>query len=400
MSNNAKVSRGETSEVKEHQQEHPLPSLIVPFSLKMEVVDRMLNFEITDDPIYSGLEIQGFEDDEHGHGMLVFLQRHEGEKTDVYFERGLKLNPKLYAVGGGLGVWTEHTFQTIRLDISESEGIDAEVKFVDVDGRNIEVRVGDKTPLSKREMAKGFLAPMGAAIHNPRSLPLVYMRQFDLLRRTGDEPVILIDGHSVSTGRLPAETMLGRRLIKVAKDLCMVSLNPSDINQEETEAGRAMPVHEPGTVKRGDNHVVEAITADLHGHTSKLVFDPPFPYLMSLAGSDSVGTWSIDVDETSSIVAGRWKTRRWEENSVEIVVDVTTGWRPQGLPLLMKDVTTVVPVFRHWPKTYRWVAIVSLHNPSSAMTTQSLPTMKSRWERTSSDRGESYRVMSGASKNQ
>jgi hypothetical protein len=121
---------------------------------------------------------------------------------------------------------------------------------------------------------------------------------------------------------------------------------------------------------------------------------------MSLAGSDSVGTWSIDVDETSSIVAGRWKTRRWEENSVEIVVDVTTGWRPQGLPLLMKDVTTVVPVFRHWPKTYRWVAIVSLHNPSSAMTTQSLPTMKSRWERTSSDRGESYRVMSGASKNQ
>ena len=49
--------------------------------------------------------------------------------------------------------------------------------------------------------------------------------------------------------------MLGRRLIKVAKDLCIVSLNPNDLKQEETEANRAMPVHEPGTVQRGDNGV-------------------------------------------------------------------------------------------------------------------------------------------------
>ena len=175
MSNIEKVSTGETIM---EQQEQPLPaSLIVPFSLKMEVLDRMLNFEITDDPIYSGFEIQGFDDDEHGHGMLVFLQRREDEKTDVYFERGLKLNPKLYAVGGGLGVWTEQTFQAIRLDISESKGIDAEVKFTDIDSRRIEVHVSDKTPLSKRRMSKGFLAPMGAAIAKPQSLPLVYMRQ-------------------------------------------------------------------------------------------------------------------------------------------------------------------------------------------------------------------------------
>jgi hypothetical protein len=97
------------------QQERAFPSVIVPFSLKIEVLDRMLNFEITDDLVYCGFETQGFDDEEHGHGMLVFLQRRKTNITDVYYESGLNLNPKLYAVGGGLGVWTEHSFEIISL---------------------------------------------------------------------------------------------------------------------------------------------------------------------------------------------------------------------------------------------------------------------------------------------
>jgi len=171
----------------------------------MELLDRMLNFEIADHPLYSGLEIQGFDDELHGQGMLVFLQRRESKKNDVYYESGLNLNPKLYAIGGGLGVWTECNFDTVKLDISEEKGVDAEVRFTDIDGRDIEVRVGDTTPLSERHMDAGFLAPMGAAIMEPQSLPLVWMSQFDLLRRSGPEPVIRIDGQQTTPGHLPAE---------------------------------------------------------------------------------------------------------------------------------------------------------------------------------------------------
>jgi hypothetical protein len=39
----------------------------------------------------------------------------------------------------------------------------------------------------------------------------------------------------------------------------------------------------------------------------------------------------------------------------------------------MRTVTSLVPVFRRWPTTYRWSATVRLGEP---------PTMTSRWERT------------------
>jgi hypothetical protein len=40
--------------------------LLCPFELQVWTVDRMLNFEITDDPVYEGLELQVFDDPAHG----------------------------------------------------------------------------------------------------------------------------------------------------------------------------------------------------------------------------------------------------------------------------------------------------------------------------------------------
>ena len=139
---------------------------LMPFSLQIEVLDRMLNLEIADDPIYQGLEIQAFDDPNHGRGITVFLSRRADSKTDVHYQAGLNLDPKTYAIGSGLGTWVECEFEVARLAIS-AEGVDAEVEFTDVDGREIEVIV-------------------------------------DLLHRTGDTPVIRIEGRQASAGRLPA----------------------------------------------------------------------------------------------------------------------------------------------------------------------------------------------------
>ena len=120
------------------------PSPLVPFSLRIDVLDRMVNLEIADDPIYQGLEIQGFDDPHHGRGTIVFLARRADDKTDVYYQSGLRLDPKAYAIGGGLGAWVESEFEVARLAVTP-EGVDAEVRFTDVEGRMIEVRVGDRT---------------------------------------------------------------------------------------------------------------------------------------------------------------------------------------------------------------------------------------------------------------
>jgi len=351
-----------------------------PFDIKIETLDRMLNFEIADDPIYSGLEIQGFDDDEHGRGMLVFLQRRDSEKTDVYYEAGLKLNPKLYAVGGGLGVWKECRFDKVQLDISEISGVYAEAIFRDIDGRLIQVHVEDSTPLKGR-MAHNFLAPVGAAISKPQSLMLVNMTDFDLMRRAGPEPEILIDGKSASPGSLPAETCLGRRLIKIAKDLCIVTMNPID-------TGERVKMMSEETIQT-EAEGINTITKALEGHKASLCFDPPFPNVSTLFGNEVSGKWRIEIDDLPSVVSGHWSIAPTNEGSdVKVKMEVNTGWRPKGLPLLMKFVTTIVPVFRNWPETYQWVATV--HHGDL--------TMHAQWERTTSDRGESYQAMSGTKK--
>jgi len=130
------------------------------------------------------------------------------------------------------------------------------------------------------------------------------------------------------------------------------------------------------------------MTKSSGGHEAILHFQPPFPDITSLAGSDAGGTLTLDIDSCRPVIVGRWRTNRVDEQTENISLDITTGWRPQGLPLLMKLVTTALPVFRHWPETYRWEAIVTLLDDRP-------PTVKAHWERMGSDRGESYQAFTG-----
>jgi hypothetical protein len=356
--------------------EGPHPAPLVPFSIRIDVLDRMLNLEIADDPTYQGLEIQAFNDTDHGQGITVFLSRRVDGTTDVYYQAGLELDPRTYAIGGGLGAWVECAFEVARLVISP-EGVDAEVQFTDVDGRKIEVRVGDRTRRGRRVAA--FLAPMGAAITDPRSLPLVWMSRFDLLRRTGAAPVIRIDGRQASAGRLPAEWLLRRRLIKVASDLCVVSVNP--VEDEPIQLTTDVPDGEVVAKPTG----VQTIATTKGTHQAVIRLDPPFPDLArAISRASTKGAWDLLIDATP-VISGTWHAAP-EGDEIRLGFDVTQGWRPRGLPLLMEVVTRVAPVFRRWPTTYRWTATVTLGDPRM---------MKSRWERTGTERGESYRSLTG-----
>ena len=68
-------------------------TLLCPFDLQVWAVDRMLNFEIIDDPIYEGLELQVFDDPAHGTGMIVLLKRRRDGRFDIYRQPGLTLDP-------------------------------------------------------------------------------------------------------------------------------------------------------------------------------------------------------------------------------------------------------------------------------------------------------------------
>lgn len=352
----------------------PLEDRFCPFSLRVDELACMLNFELANHPVYDGGELQWFDDPVHGTGMLAFLSRRESGLVDYYLQQGLRIDRSGYEIGAGIGRWGEADFRVARLGVSAT-GVDAEVSFTDVDGRLVEVRVDDRDHRPRRPA--GLLAPVSAGIVRPVSLLLVWMPRFDLVRATGATPSVRIDGLAVSTGRLPGLPLHRRHLIKYAAPVVTVELNhPSSVSWPVLE-GQQVVVDQAG---------VREIVAEHAGHRARLVLDPGVPDLAEMVdGASASGRWQIAIDRVR-LTGGPWSvTRTGDDASVEL--DVDERWRPGRLPWLMRLVTTVVPVFRRWPTTYRWRADVHL-GPR--------PTLTGRWERTGSERGDGYRRATGS----
>jgi hypothetical protein len=191
------------------------------------------------------------------------------------------------------------------------------------------------------------------------------MPRFDLMRVGGSPPVIRIGGADAAIGRLPGAWLHRRHLVKYAAPVVTVQLNPSD---------------DAPTPLDGVDQLV-GVTAEADGHRAHLALHPPLPGLRDLP-EDAVaeGRWHVEVDGVR-LTGGSWTATRNAERA-GITLHVDERWRPRRLPWLMRLVTTVVPVFRRWPTTYRWHADVDLG---------AAPTMCSRWERTAAGGGDGYR---------
>ena len=353
----------------------PPATVVCPLSLRVDQLACMLNFEIADHPVYDGGELQWFEDDVHGVGMLVFLSRREDRRVDYYLQRGLRVDRAGYEIGGGTGAWTEVDFDVARLEVCD-DGVNAEVAFTDVDGRLVEVRVDDRDGRPRRP--GGLLAPVSAAIERPTSLLLVWMPRFDLVRVAGTPPVVRIDGIDVATGRLPGRRLHRRHLIKYAASLVTVEVN-------RTHEGR-LPATPEQQVRLDPAGGVRELVAEHAGHRARLLLGPALPDLAGLTdGSGAAGRWHVDIDGVR-LTGGNWSADRVDDG-VTVGLDADERWQPGRLPPLMRLVTTVVAVFRRWPTTYRWHAEVRLGTP---------PAMSSRWERTGDDRGRAYRRATGS----
>ena len=343
------------------------PSEVVcPFTLRVDHVAAMLNMELPDHPVYDGLELQWFDDEDHGTGMLFFLSRRGSRQVDYYVQRGLRLDRGGYEIGGGIRSWNEVDFEVARLAVAD-DGVDAELRVTDVDGRPVELRIDDRD--GRPRQPAGLLAPVSAGVQRPTSLMLVWMPRFDLVRSRGTRPVVRIDGEDVTFGRPPGARLHGRHLIKYAAPLVIAEVNRTG----EGAAGGAAA----GAVRRDAGGRVREVVARRAGHRAELRLEPPLPVLDGLGdGSAASGRWHVGVDGVR-LTGGTWSVAPADED-VRIEMDVDERWAPGPLPPLLRVVTSLVPVFRRWPTTYRWRGRLRL-GPE--------PAMEARWERTGTHRG-------------
>ncbi len=192
----------------------------------------------------------------------------------------------------------------------------------------------------------------------------------------GREPVLRVDDVDLTVGHLPGARWHRRRLIKYAAPMLTIELLPD--SKEALEVDDPANPSSWGSVRDG---VIESATPE--GHTVRIEFDPPLPDLSALTdGAPRAGRWSVSADG-SGLTGGRWFAEQ-RGDQVHAGLDVTERWRPRKLPLLMRMVTTIVPVFRRWPTTYQWRASTGPQGEIAA-----------GWRRTGAPGADDYRRATG-----
>ncbi len=355
-------------------------ALLHPFHLHIDPMQRLLlvNLERDPDALYQGFEPQAFDDDLHGRGVIVIGWRRDG-RVDVFHPPSVRLDPATYAIaGGGLHLMLERPLEHAWFDIGP-HGVNADVRFDDAIGRPIELRIAER---SKRVAPRiALLAPMGAAATTPSALPLVLMRDFGFVRRSGTEAFVAIDGRAHALDHLPVPIDLQRMyFVRYAEAPLIATLNPA-----HTGPIAAIGLPDGAFVDHaGARHHLERAGARaslasierVHGDQRVAVgFAPAFPNLLDVApDAGREGRFTITSDPRIGSVAGTYAVRR-EGDTVSVRMVPCDGWRPRERRLSVRLMYRVNAAFRSWPSTYLWSATIDLAAETG-------PQMASYWSRT------------------
>lgn len=237
--------------------------------------------------------------------------------------------------------------------------MDIDIAFKDYDGRQVELFIKENNT-SRNPFP--FLAPVGNDVENPSKLFLVYMQEFDFVKRERTEIRAKIGNRNLT----PATFPISRNGEKTYFARYTSKLVIGEINKQ---------IHTPiiidftkkSTSLENQNFILDSgnrITKywiDHDSETIELNFSEGFPNLLSLPQQKEIeGHWSYSVSKTI-ITGGKYSLKRNGE-LVNITLDVTSNWIPVNLPFSFKVFTFIMSSFRTWPTTYKWEATIDLSN--------------------------------------
>lgn len=330
--------------------------LYLPFSFQIDPMERLLlvNFEKDPDSLYIGLEPQYFKDERNGYGLLVIAWRKD-MKIDVYHEATLSPDPSKFDIAGnGLGSMHQVDFRRKEFEILE-KGVKADIGFKDKHDREIEIFISESHP--KKRKPFGLLAPMGEAATKPSAMPLVLLHDFYFVRRKHSEFYVKINRREHTLDKLPIP-MDGTWMLfaRYSPDPFIVTFNPN-------QAGPIEPVNPNGDgavwEKNGNAMELKQLTKTGDGHQIQLTFNPAFPQFNILKEGVIInGNFEIQSDESTGKITGSYQVSR-SDGKVKIQILPDGGWHPKADKLSLKFLFTVAKIFKNWPKSYEWSAVLT-----------------------------------------
>ncbi len=349
-----------------------------PFSIAIDPMERLLlvNFEQNPDATYIGFEPQVFDDPVNGTGHSVIGWRRDG-RVDVYHQPGLHLDTAKYDIAGkGLAHRVEREMPGAAYEV-DAYGVRAHYEFEDLDNRRVVIRIHEQNTKARKPF--GLLAPMGAAAEAPSAMPLVLLHDFYFVRKRHTVFEISIDGKQHRPDMLPIPMDFTRMTFtRYSPKPLIATLNPAfegeltplevPTSQPEVQVGETMLALE----WMAGHPALKRLTRHNPIHPLELRFEPAFPALQTLVNdARRAGCFGIAGHPTTGRIAGVYTVEK-RDGRITVTMRPTEGWLPRPTKLALRFLYTVASVFRKWPTTYEWTAII--HRQESGATT-----MRSAW---------------------
>ncbi len=326
--------------------------MIAPFSLRLTCPRRLLLLSLADDPVYGDVEVQWVQEpDLGGEGVVVLAIRRADSTTDVHIDERLRLPRSDYDVAGGVASFQRAPMRPSRFDVDDA-GVDLDVGTTLADGRMLRIRIRER--LTGPRWSVDMLAPAGVSMTRPAFFPFFWMGEIGFLRWRGATVDVSIDGEPRRVVRLG----MPWRLTRYATAPMTAQWNA---NSE-------------GPVTVDDQPELTVLRVERDGRTLTIEHAPPMPDVAELEpGTTVTGQVTAYVDDRAQF-GGSWSVQRVDD-AANICIDIDRPWQPGSQPRVAAAVFALLRVFRTWPTTYRWQAVVDL-SPAS-------PTVTSVWTRTS-----------------
>jgi hypothetical protein len=350
-----------------------------PFQINIDPMESLLLINIENDPdsLYIGLEPQVFNDSVNGTGHLVIGWRVDG-KVDVYHQPGLKLAHEKYNIAGkGLANMIEREMPCALFHVSEN-GVQAQYEFLDLHNRLISFKISESN--HKKRKPFGLLAPMGDAVENPTSMPLVIVQDFYFVRRKHSEIQLSIGGRSHQIDNFPIPIDWTKMtFIRYSPKPLIVTLNPafsgtmSGIPIETNQETLLSEDCEITLEWKENKAFIKSIEAKNEIYPVLLTFKNAFPNLAEMEDNAVFkGGFTIESHPSAGKVKGVYTIEKIN-NSISVSLSPSKGWKPKQSKLSLRFLYTVVKVFKNWPATYEWTATVQEKD--------NLYFMESQWKR-------------------
>jgi len=360
----------------------PLRHIINPFHIDIDPMERLLlvNFEKDPDTTYIGFEPQVFDDPVNGTRHLVIGWRQDG-RVDVFHQPGLHPDAAKYDIAGkGLAHMVERELSGAAYEVN-AYGVQAHYEFQDIHNRRVVININEQHPKERKPF--GLLAPMGAAAETPSALPLVLLHDFYFVRVRHTTFEISIDGRRHRPDRLPIPMDFMRMYFtRYSPKPLIATLNPAfDGELEAVEVARGeLEAHVGEHVLALDwtaaGPAIRRVIRPNAIHPVEMRFDAAFPCLENLTNDAVVsGSFEIEGHPSTGRVGGSYIVAR-KDTRIEITLIPTQGWRPRPTKFSLRFLYTVAGVFRKWPTTYKWTALLEKNAAG-------VDVMRSTWRRLS-----------------